>query len=220
MTYGSHSNGQLSAVRRQLGTRELEAGEAKVLTISQVYDANLEDVWDALTNAERLPRWFLPISGELKVGGHYQLEGHAGGTVEACTPPGSPADGASFAATWEYGGAVSWIEVHLRPEPAGHIRVVLDHIAFADDHWALYGPGAVGIGWDLLLVSFATHLASAVPTDPAQAAAWSESAEGIAFITRSGHLWRQADVAAGEDPAAAAARSERTIAFYTAVPEA
>ena len=55
--------------------------------ISAVYDTTLDDLWDACTNAERIPRWFLPVSGELRDGGRYQLEGNAGGTIERCDPP-------------------------------------------------------------------------------------------------------------------------------------
>jgi uncharacterized protein YndB with AHSA1/START domain len=84
-------------------------------------------VWDACTNPERIPRWFLPISGELRVGGRYQLEGTAGGTIERCDPP------RSFAATWEYGGDVTWIELQLSPEPDGRTRLQLEHIAPLDD---------------------------------------------------------------------------------------
>ena len=94
-------------MRRTVGTRVLEAGEARVVTVSQTYDADLDDVWDACTNPERIPRWFLPVSGDLRLGGRYQLEGNAGGTIERCDPP------KRFAATWEYGGEVSWIEVRL-----------------------------------------------------------------------------------------------------------
>jgi uncharacterized protein YndB with AHSA1/START domain len=50
------------------------------VTITQVYAAPVEDVWDACTNPARIPRWFLPVSGELRLGGRYQLEGNAGGT--------------------------------------------------------------------------------------------------------------------------------------------
>ena len=88
---------QINAVRRTLGERTLEAGAAKVLTISQVYDTGIDDLWDTVTNPERIPRWFLPISGELRVGGRYQFEGNAGGTITAATnrtptrPPGSSA---------------------------------------------------------------------------------------------------------------------------------
>src|SRR2546423_3225109 len=102
---------QINAVRRQVGTCVLEAGEARTITISQTYDASIDDVWDACTNPERIPRWFLPISCDLRVGGRYQLEGNAGGKIERCDPPNS------FAATWEYGGGVSRIEGRLSAQP-------------------------------------------------------------------------------------------------------
>jgi uncharacterized protein YndB with AHSA1/START domain len=60
---------QISAVRREVGSRTLEAGEAQVVTISQSYDATVEDVWDACTNPERILRWLMPVSGELRLGG-------------------------------------------------------------------------------------------------------------------------------------------------------
>ena len=72
---------QIKAVERKLGTRTIDTKDAHVITISQCYDTDQEDLWDAVTNIERIPRWFMPISGDLTVGGSYQLEGQAGGTV-------------------------------------------------------------------------------------------------------------------------------------------
>ena len=66
---------QISAVDRVVGERVLEAGTARVVTASQVYDATVEELWDACTSPERIPRWFLPISGDLTVGGRYQSKG-------------------------------------------------------------------------------------------------------------------------------------------------
>jgi uncharacterized protein YndB with AHSA1/START domain len=60
---------QINAVHRTVGSRTLEAGEARVVTIGQAYDTDADDLWDACTNIERIPRWFLPITGDLKVGG-------------------------------------------------------------------------------------------------------------------------------------------------------
>ena len=37
---------QISAVRRAVGSRVLEAGEARVVTVSQAYAADVEDGWD------------------------------------------------------------------------------------------------------------------------------------------------------------------------------
>src|SRR5256885_2131645 len=128
---------------RRVGTRVLEGGEARTVAISQTYHAGLEDVWDACTSAERIPRWFVPVSGELKLGGRYQLEGNAGGAIEGCAPP------TSFFATWEYGGEVSWIEVRFGAEATDRTRLEIEHIAHvSDERWAEVGPAAVGIGWD------------------------------------------------------------------------
>ncbi|WP_308168107.1 hypothetical protein [Nonomuraea sp. NEAU-A123] len=52
-------------------------------------------MWDACTSAEHIPRWFLPIEGDLRAGGCYRLEGNAGGEVLACEPPRHPACGNS-----------------------------------------------------------------------------------------------------------------------------
>jgi uncharacterized protein YndB with AHSA1/START domain len=204
---------QINSVQRKLGKRVLEAGEALTVTVSQVYDTDLDDLWDACTNAERIPRWFLPVSGELRVGGKYQLEGNAGGTVERCDPP------KSFAATWEYGGEVSWIEVRLSAEPDGRARFELDHTAHPDDRWKQFGPGAVGIGWDMTLNGLALHLESGEANDPAAAMEWMLSEEGVRFMTLSNEGWYEADVASGTDAATARTRADATLAAYTAQPE-
>ncbi|GII87436.1 activator of HSP90 ATPase [Sphaerisporangium siamense] len=208
--------GQINAVHRRIGDRALEAGEGRVLTIAQTYDAAPEDVWDALTNAERIPRWFMPISGELRVGGRYQLEGNAGGTIERCDPP------KFFSATWEYGEGMSWIEVRLTPDGDG-TRFELQHIApvaGSDEFWDTFGPGAVGIGWDLGVLGLALHLGSGESLKPEDAPAWLLSDEGKSFVAESSLRWRDASVAFGTDEAAATAAADRSTAAYTASPEA
>lgn len=202
---------QINAVRRTVGTRALEAGQARVVTISQTYAATVDEVWDACTNAERIPRWFLPVSGDLKLGGHYQLEGNAGGTIERCDPP------SSYAATWEYGGEVSWIEVRVSAEPDGRTRFELEHTAHVDDErWAEFGPGAVGVGWDMGFMGLASHLASGEAVAGNAGMAWMVSDEGRRFMTLSSQRWRDASIAAGTDEAEAKAAEERTTAAYTA----
>ena len=203
---------QISAVSRSLGTRTLAAGEARVLTISQTYKADAEDVWDALTNPERIPRWFLPVRGDLALGGRYQFDGNAGGVVERCDPP------TGFAATWEFGGEVSWIEVTLT-EDGDRTRVTLEHVAHvADDMWEQYGPGAVGIGWEGGFMGLGLHLADAGPMDPAAVAEWSASAEGRRFYQESSARWVEASIAAGTPEAQARAAGERATGFYAPEP--
>lgn len=200
---------QISDAQRRVGTRVLEAGEARVVSIAQTYAADLADVWDACTSAERIPRWFLPVSGELTLGGRYQLEGNAGGTIESCDPP------TGFAATWEYGEEVSWIEVRLA-DAEGGTRFELQHIAHVDDErWAEFGPGAVGVGWDLGLLGLGAHLSSGRTVDPVEAQAWMVSEDGIRYMSDSSDAWCAASIAGGTDEATARAAAARTTAFYT-----
>jgi len=202
---------QISAVRREVGGRTLDAGEARVVTVSQRYATTPEDLWEACTSAERIPRWFLPVTGELELGGRYQLQGNAGGVIERCDPP------RSFVATWEYGGGVTWIEVTVAAEEDG-ARLTLEHIALidhADERWAEFGPGAVGIGWDMGLVGLAIHLATGAAVAQEEGMAWAASDEGHRFIALSSDGWRAADVAGGADPEQARAAADRTTAAYT-----
>lgn len=201
---------QIDAVERHVGAVVIDAGEAWTTTISQAYDAGIDDVWDACTNPERIPRWFLPVTGDLRLDGRYQLEGNAGGTIRSCDPPNT------FSATWEYEGDVSWIEVRLRPEPRGRTRFELEHIARIDDErWAEFGPGATGVGWDLGRVGLSKHLESGQAVDPQAVAAWSASDEGTRFMTLSSQRWCDASVAAGTNQSDAQAAADRTTAAYT-----
>jgi uncharacterized protein YndB with AHSA1/START domain len=205
----------VSAVDRRVGTRTLPAGQARVVTLTRTFAAPVDDVWDACTSADRIPRWFLPVSGELRPGGRYALGTvNVSGVVERCDAP------RSFAATWEHGDDVSGIEVRLDPAPDGGTVLTLDHVGHVDDaFWAEFGPGATGIGWELGLLGLAGHLgAPGVPT-PDQADAWSASEEGRAFVARSGDAWCAAHVASGAAPAGARAAADRTTAFYAPVPE-
>nr|WP_156003896.1 SRPBCC family protein [Streptomonospora sp. PA3] len=191
----------------------LDAGEARVMTISQTYDAPVHDVWDAVTNPERLPRWFAPVSGDLREGGHYRIEGNASGTITTCDPP------SAFTATWEYGDDVSWIEVSVAAEPAG-TRLELVHIAHVDDDfWDRFGPGAVGVGYDLAFMGLSAHLGTGSGIGPAEAEEWSVTDEGRRFIAASSDRWRRASVDSGTEEEAARRAAERTTAFYTGAEE-
>lgn len=202
---------QISSVSRSLGDRTLEAGEARVSTISQVYDTDLDDLWEVVTSPERLPRWFLPVEGELKEGGHYQIVGNAGGTITRCDRPHG------FAATWEFGGMVSWIEVRLAPEGDGRTRLVLEHVAhIADDLWDQFGPSATGIGWDSSFYGLYRHLADPawVRPGPEEIVAFMASKEGRDLLRLSSDAWTAADIAYGTDPGAARERAERAYQAY------
>ena len=199
---------QISAVRRTVGDRTLEAGEARVVTIGQSYDTDAADLWDACTNIERIPRWFLPITGDLRVGGRYRLDGNAHGTVLTCDPP------REFTATWECGDDVSWIEVRILDEGTQRSRFELQHIAHVDDHWEQFGPGATGMGYDGALVGLTIHLSTGEAVEQSWGQQWMASPDGRRFTRESGEAWYAANVASGASPDWARAAADRCIAAY------
>jgi uncharacterized protein YndB with AHSA1/START domain len=199
---------QINAVRRTVGDRALEAGEARVVTISQSYDTDPGDLWDACTDIDRIPRWFLPITGDLRLGGRYQLDGNAHGTILTCDPP------RAFTATWEFGDTVSWIEVRITADGADRSRLELQHISHVDEHWEQFGPGAVGMGYDGALVGLAVHLATGEAVVPSSGQEWMASEDGRRFMSKSGEAWYTANVDAGADPRWARAAADRCLTAF------
>jgi uncharacterized protein YndB with AHSA1/START domain len=199
----------LGAVTRSVEERERDGKPVRVVIASRRYDTGIDDLWEALTSPERLPRWFMPVSGELKLGGRYQIQGNAGGTVAECAPP------RRLALTWEFGAQVSWVTVDLVAEGDGATRLTLEHMAPIDPHWETYGSGAVGVGWDLSLMGLARHVASGQPRNQPEVEAWLASDEGKTYIRGCAAGWAEAEAAGGEDPAKAQARAQATAKFYT-----
>jgi len=202
--------GHLGVVTRVVESTEHDGQPAKAIVASRVFATDPEDLWDALTNPERLPRWFLPVTGELKLGGRYQFEGNAGGTVTECAPP------SHVALTWEFGGSTSWVSVQLAPEGAGTL-LTLRHVAHLSSHWEEYGPGATGVGWEGSFVGLAGHLQDAERADlsPEQAHAWMTSSEARGLYRASSDGWARAAIANGAPESEAWAAGKRTSAFYT-----
>jgi hypothetical protein len=93
--------------------------------------------------------------------------------------------------------------------------LLLEHIAQVDDETARqYGPGAVGIGWDSMLLGLAIHLSTGESVDPAVGQEWTGTEDGRRFMTLSGEEWYAANVAGGEDPAVARASADRCLKAY------
>lgn len=199
----------VGATLRTVRNLERDGKPAKAVVASCVYDTDIADLWDALTSKERIERWFLPVSGELKLGGRYQFEGNAGGTITECVPQ------KKIAATWEFAGGVTWVTVTLTPE-GERTRLELEHVAPIDPHWGQFGPGAVGVGWDLGLMGLALHVANPGAGKPPEAAPeWLGSPAGKNIVGLSVAGWRDADIAAGEDEIRARQAAENTRKAYT-----
>ena len=75
----------------------------------------------------------------------------------------------------------------------------------------MYGPGAVGIGWEGGLLGLSLHLQGGEIGD---SEAWQGSPEGREFYTRSSEAWGEATLAAGEDPEAVKNMVANSTQFY------
>jgi len=195
---------ELDQISRTVADGDLRGAAAHVVELCRRLRAPVADVWDTCTDPERVRRWFLPLSGDLRPGGRFQLEGNAGGTITTCTPPHR------LQLTWEFGEAEpSLVSLDLTPAGDDATELVLRHTVPDDDHWARYGPGAVGVGWDLSLAGLATLIADGDPnhelmTDPS----------ARAFMRQSATAWGAAHQAAGATPETARDAASHTSAFY------
>jgi uncharacterized protein YndB with AHSA1/START domain len=196
---------ELAAIHRAVVRGE--ADDTVSVTVSRSYEADVEDVWDALTNAERLPRWFSPVTGDLRVGGDFQIEGNAGGHVLACEPP------TLFRVT--FGMPDSIVEVGLTQAGAG-TAVRLSHTV----PLVMAGSGAgalfVGPGWDGALLGLGLHLRGQAVGDPREAA---NSPEVVEFNRGSIERWTGAVESSGTATAEELMGArEAAVAQYTVVP--
>ncbi len=200
---------QLTAIHRDVSRKAADGtadpgGQTVAVLLRREYAADAPDVWDALTDPDRLRRWFLPVTGDLRPGGTFQAEGGAGGEILTCDAPHL------LRVTW--GDAASVVEVRVTPVEAGRTTVVLEHsvpVAFAGS-----GAGAlyVGPGWDLSLLALGLHLAG--DPDPRV----EEGPQGLEAGRRSVAAWVAVVEASGTATAEeiAGAREAAVAQFATA----
>jgi uncharacterized protein YndB with AHSA1/START domain len=198
---------QIGAIHREVATKPAEGGEVVSAMLRRHYDAPIEDVWDAVTDPDRVQRWFLPVSGDLREGGSFQLEGNAGGRILRCDPP------RLLRAT--FGDESSLVELRLTTD-GDATTLELEHtvpLAFAGS-----GAGAlyVGPGWDGTLMALGRFLAG----DAAPAGAAAEgSPEGLEFSRQSVQAWTAAIEASGTaGPGDIAAAVDASLAQFAPDP--
>ncbi|MFI6503299.1 SRPBCC family protein [Nonomuraea typhae] len=176
--------GHINATHREV----VRDDERVTVVMKRTYDAEVADVWDALTDPDRMKRWFMPISGDLRPGGTFQLEGNAGGRILECEPP------ERYKVT--FGDVSSIVEVRLSPAGDERTDFVLEHsvpLAMAQS-----GAGAftVGPGWDGALLGLGLFLSGEVQPgdDPVEAAG---SDEALRYSKASVQAWEKAVAASG-----------------------
>jgi uncharacterized protein YndB with AHSA1/START domain len=80
-----------SPATRILGSLRSADGKG-VVRMEDRYDTDIDDLWSALTDPDRLVRWYGQVEGDLRPGGQFRLYVedagmHVTGRVEACEPP-------------------------------------------------------------------------------------------------------------------------------------
>ena len=63
-----------------------------VVRMEDRYDTDIDDLWSAITDPQRLARWLGEIDGDLRLGGTYHARYYASGwegdiRIDACEPP-------------------------------------------------------------------------------------------------------------------------------------
>lgn len=198
---------ELDAVARSIDVIGEPEHVALRQSLRRGFAAPAEEVWAALTRADRLGQWFGRVDGTLEPGGAYAIDGDAAGTVLECTTL------RRLALTWESGGSASDVVVEV---DAGEERTDVRLLHAADiprEQWARYGAGAGGVGWDLALLSLRRHLEEGA-TQPLESTPWIGSEEARSFLADSARRWGDVSIEAGCEVGEARAAAERTRAFY------
>jgi uncharacterized protein YndB with AHSA1/START domain len=177
---------QTTEIHREVGRRRITAGEARSAVLRRRYDATVEDVWDACTKPDRIDRWLLPVSGDLRVGGRFSLQGNASGEILRCEPP------RLLTVTWVYGDRpADEVELRLTPDDGGGTVLELEHASVCETapdgvSDAIFG---VGTGWELpLTYGLPAYLRGELPDAPA--VEWYQpTPEHEELARRLGEVW-------------------------------
>jgi uncharacterized protein YndB with AHSA1/START domain len=153
--------------------RTMENGLGAV-RVEDVYDTDIDDVWDACTTPERLVRWIAEVSGDLRVGGGFHAlftsTADGDGNVEVCDAPHHlllQMDADTDAPTQ--------IEAWLTAE-GDCTRLVVEERGLPADELHFYGAG-----WQVHLEDLGRSLASGASAHPGgwsaqrRSTAWDEN---------------------------------------------
>lgn len=200
------------ATFREVDSGQRDGSPTHIIRARRTYPTTPDDLWDALTEKDRVRRWFAEVSGDFKLGGRFSVNGNADGDITVCEPP------KSLASTWEFGGNTSWVRITIENAEDGAV-LVLEHELPADKkseaHWDQYGPGATGVGWEMAIFGLDAHLSGDGKSLLQAGFAWMESTQGRATLRMWAKAWGDAHVKAGASAQTGYGMAKRTAAFYT-----
>jgi len=137
---------------RILGSLDVADGKG-IVRMQDRYDTDIDDLWTALTDPNRLARWIAEVEGDLRLGGEFRARFTSGwegtGRVQACEPPrrlrvltreADESDEQVLEATLTADGDQTILVIEERGLP-------IEHLA------------AHGAGWQVHVEDLAAHLA-------------------------------------------------------------
>jgi uncharacterized protein YndB with AHSA1/START domain len=144
----SHRTG---ASRGLVGSVHAVDGKA-VVRMEDSFDTDIDDLWSAITDPERLARWIGKVEGDLRLGGEFRAsftsswEGPA--RIDVCEPP------QRLLVTMDPGtDDETVVEAELSPDRGG-TRIVVEERGLP-----IGAAGAFGAGWQAHIEDLAAHLA-------------------------------------------------------------
>ncbi len=190
MTEIANQDSSLEAIQRSMGHRDITAGPARTAVLRRRYDAPIDRVWHAITTPDRVDRFFLPLSGDLRAGGSFALQGQASGEILACEAPHL------LRLQWTPPGDRSYsdqVEVRLTPDGPDATWLELEHASIAevfrnDPDTGCYG---VGTGWEGPLHYLGEYLRGVLPNRPSTEWYVFDEVEELRLAGLRGRAWAE-----------------------------
>lgn len=147
------------------------SGDTAQASFDRAYDTDAADLWRAVTEPDRLARWFAPVEGDLRAGGTFAIRFDdnvvPGCRLTSCDAP------RGFAWEWPHATHTSLVTVAV--EPAGsQARLRVTHTRLSSSSAAGYAAG-----WDVYVRRLDDELAGRTAPDTWDAD-WGRAYEGYA----------------------------------------
>ncbi|WP_298179241.1 SRPBCC domain-containing protein [Saccharomonospora sp.] len=171
---------RLTATYREVRTSGSSDTADCALVLRRRFPRPVDTVWRAITEPDLIRAWFAPVTGHLRVGEAFEVEGHAEGTVLECVPPHL------FTVTWD---DETNVVVRLASDEQGDTVLELVHTGLPSDGAVRRGPM-----WDVIVASLDRFVSGDTADD---LTTWRASAEVQVFAQHSVSAWVTATEASG-----------------------
>lgn len=142
---------------RIVGSLRSEDGKG-VVRMEDRYDTDIDDLWSALTEPDRLSRWIADVAGDLRPSGRFHARFTSGwdgpGRVDICDRP------QRLLLTLSPGEHDETVIEALMTAEGGQIKLVIEERGLPLDELAAHGAG-----WQAHIEDLAAHTAGRSSTD-------------------------------------------------------